>query len=170
MYSKIIYPLLILFIFFGTINTTSAQTKANNTVKEVISRGEIDKIKCDQVVSDTLHLGDTFTFYVDFTADNKAAKINDINYWFWSDQDYNGSDDMFQLHPTKEIEKENWIVKNKKLRLVESNDYTIRSLPSEPSEENILFKAEIIFQEIMPDGSLSKPEHLVRCVRANVKK
>ena len=58
-----------------------------------------------------------------------------------------------------------------KIRLVESSDYKIKSLPDTPSDENIIFKAEILFNEIMPDGSISpEQERIVQCVRASVRK
>ncbi|MBO4312838.1 MAG: hypothetical protein J5838_00945 [Desulfovibrio sp.] len=168
---KTFVSLMSVFLFIFSLNTAIAKPVAYD-VKEYKEHGEIDKIRCDSTKTYIFHLGDFGNFYVDFTAkNNKVVKVTDVNYWFWADKDYNGDEGIFQLKPTKEIEKADWIVKNKEIRLVESSDYKIKSLPDTPSDENIIFKAEILFNEIMPDGSISpEQERIVQCVRASVRK
>ncbi|MBO5490159.1 MAG: hypothetical protein J5960_01860 [Desulfovibrio sp.] len=163
-----------LFSLLATVLVLGANAAAapkDAVVKELQRRGEIDKIQCDKIVSDTVHVGDTYNFWVDFTAKDLKVRVSDVNYWFWTDKDYNGSDAVFSLSPTKEAEKANGIVDNTTLRLVESTDYHIRTLPDHPSEENILFKAEILFNQVMPDGTLSPEQgRFVQCMRCAVKK
>lgn len=164
-----VFSLLAACLVLGADAAAAAPKDA--VVKELQHRGEIDKIQCDKIVSDTAHVGDTFNFWVDFTAKDIKIRISDVNYWFWADKDYNESDAIFSLSPTKELEKADWIVDNTTLRLAESTDYHIRTLPDQPSEENILFKAEILFNQVMPDGTLSPVQgRFVQCLRCAVKK
>ena len=99
------------------------------------------------------------------------VQVKDVHYWFWADKDYNEGEDIFTFAPTKELEHAKWIVDNKEVRLLESTDYHIKTLPDHPSPENILFKARILFNRILPDGTLSpETEGFVQCLRCAVKK
>lgn len=161
--------LMLAVILVLSSNLAFAGQKSSK-VKEV-NHGEIDKIKCDKTVSDTLHLGDSFKFYVDFSAEDMKAQITDVNYWFWSDEDYNGSEDIIAFTPTKEIIDADWIVDNKTIKLVRSNEYNVKSLPQHPSDENIILKYEIIFRRFLSENKPSnKDEHYVICARYGIKK
>ena len=168
MYTKVILTLMAVFL---SINTAQAKPIVSD-VKEFKNHGEIDKIQCDNTKSVEVQLGDVCNFYVDFsTTNNKTAIITDINYWFWADKDYNGDDKIFALNPTKEIEDSNWTVKNEEIKIAESTDYKIKSLPDKSSDENIIFKSEILYKKVLPNGSLSNDkERTVQCVRVRVKK
>ncbi|MBO4312839.1 MAG: hypothetical protein J5838_00950 [Desulfovibrio sp.] len=168
MYTKVVLTLMAVFL---SINTALAKPIVSD-VKEYKNHGEIDKIQCDETNSIEVKLGDVCNFYVDFsTKNNKTAIITDINYWFWADKDYNGDDKIFSLNPTKEIEASNWTVKNEKMMIAESTDYKIKSLPDKSSDENIIFKSEILYKKVLADGSVSSDkERTVQCVRVRVKK
>ena len=168
MYTKVILTLMAVFL---SINTALAKPIVSD-IKEYKNHGDIDKIQCDDTKSIAVQLGDVLNFYVDFsTTNHKTAIITDVNYWFWADKDYNGDDKIFSLIPSKEIENSNWTVKNEKIKIAESTDYKIKSLPDKSSDENIIFKSEILYKKILPDGSVSSDkERTVQCVRVRVKK
>ena len=140
-------------------------------VKEFKNHGEIDKIQCDKTKSLTVKVGDSFNFDIEFsTIDNRKAQITDINYWFWADKDYNGDDALITLKPTKKIEDANWTASSKKFSVAKSTDYKIRNSTDKSSDENIIFKSQIVYKEILPDGSLSKnSENIVDCFKIRVK-
>ena len=164
-----ILSLLAAFLLFGADMATAAPK--THAVKEVQDRGEIDKIKCDSMTSDSVRLGESLNFWVDLTVKDTKVQVTDVNYWFWADKDYNGAEGTFTLAPTKELEQANWIVDNRKMRLLESTDYHVTVLPDHPSAENMLFKGQILFQRINSDGSVSpETESFVGCIRYAVKK
>ena len=167
MYVKIILSLMATFL---SINNALARPVVSE-VKEFKNHGEIDKIQCDKTKSFTVKLGDKFNFDLEFsTKDNRKALITDINYWFWADKDYNGDDALITLKSTKEIEDANWTATSKKIKVAESTDYKIRNSPDKSSDENIIFKSQIVYKEILSDGSLStNPENIVHCFKIRVK-
>ncbi len=139
-------------------------------IKEV-NREEIDKIKCDSTFERTLNKGDTCNFYVNFSVKDGKVKISSVDFWFWSDEDYNGDDSMVSFKPTQEAMDAKWVVGSKPVQLLRSSDYKIRFVPKKSSEENILVKYEILFNPFMPNGELSpEQERYVVCGRYGVKK
>ena len=65
---------------------------------------------------------------------------------------------MVQFSQTDKIKNLDGIVGQEAIKLIESTPYVIKKQPKESSTENVLVKYEILFNKILPDGSLSKEQ------------
>lgn len=140
-------------------------------ILEESERNALDQLPCDNTTRATVQKGDTIDFYVDFTAKDTKASIETVNFHFWADKDYNGDEKLPQFYVTKEMEAAKGIVSNQTMRLMTSSKYHIRELPDTPAKDNIVVKYEILYHDVLSDGSLAPEEkRLVECLRIGVKK
>ena len=147
-----------------------ARTAPPKTI-EMNERHEIEALSCDHITTDTVDVGDTFDFYVDFTAKDCKVVIDSVNFLFWADQDYNGDEALPKFIITKELEKANGIVDNTTMRIMTSSKYHIRVQPKNPAQNNIMVNYEIFYYKVQPDGTRSAvKENEMQCLRLGVKK
>lgn len=166
MLKYVVFPIICLFLTVG-----SAFSKTNVQVFERNDRKEIDSIKCDNEDTGILEVGNSYNFDVSFSSNDGKVKVDTVRFWFWADEDYNGNDGMVQFSQTDKIKNLDGIVGQEAIKLIESTSYVIKKQPKESSTENVLVKYEILFNKILPDGSLSKEqESYVQCGRYTVMK
>ena len=164
MLKYVIFPVICLLLTVG-----SAFSKTNVHVLERNDRKEIDSIKCDDEDTGILEVGNSYTFDVSFSSHVDNVKVDTVKFWFWADEDYNGNDGMVQFSQTDEIKNLDGVVGKESIKLIESTPYVIKKQPKESTAENVLVKYEILFNKILPNGSLSKEqESYVQCRRFSV--
>ncbi len=166
-FNKILLALCMFFLI--SAGTVGAATPPP-VVQEVTDRGEIDQVQCDGMEEDSIKVGETINFFVSFSTKNNAkVQVSGIEYWFWSDIDYNGGDPGITFAATKEFRNADGIIQNQNMKMMRSSDYMIRSAPEKPSKENILVKYKVTYNSFNPDGTLSpQEEHITQCARYRV--
>ena len=161
--SRILFVALTLALALQvSLGDVKAKHIENVIIKDSVGRAEIDKVKCDKIENDKFRVGDKYNLYVTLTAKNAKAKVTDVTYWFYADEDYNGTDAMPRFHPTKALEDSNGLVQNSTMKLLESEDYVIRIAPKKRSDENVIVKYEVFYNDI---GANSKHQRFAECLR-----
>ncbi|MBR3663890.1 MAG: hypothetical protein IKN64_04450 [Desulfovibrio sp.] len=160
---------LMLALLGLSLTAGTAFAKTNVNVLEQNNRREIDAITCDTEDTGILEVGNSYNFNVSFAAKENKVKVSRINFWFWADDDYNGSESMVNFSETKEIKTLDGVVGRESIKLIESTPYVIKKPAEKSSPENVLIKYEILYNDILPDGSISKEQdRYVQCGRYTV--